>query len=201
MKKRTRDPERTRAHILEVAFGQVYAHGFQGVSVDDIVAKTGLTKGAFFHHFPSKDHVGHAIIDEVLTALVRGRWLAPLESCKNPVEGITRQLEKIIEQTPEKDLALGCPLNNLTQEMSAVDPVFRKKLTAVLEFWVGGVEGHLRRAQKDGYLSKKAHPRQVAEFVVMAHEGAYGLTKNIGTKELFWSLHRSLAGYLESVSA
>ena len=44
-------------------------HGFDRTSVDDIVAKAGVAKGAFYHHFPSKEQVFTAVLDELQQAL------------------------------------------------------------------------------------------------------------------------------------
>ncbi len=196
-----RDPEKTRTRILDVAFDEIYHHGFQGVSINEIVAKTNLTKGAFFHYFSTKNDLGYAIVDEMLKEMILQRWIRPLAAYKNPVQGVVRRFRKIIESTPDDQLPLGCPLNNLTQEMSSVDPVFREKLLAVMMLWIAETEKYLKKAQYEGYLSRKANPRQVAEFVVMVEEGSFGMVKNLRDKRVFWSLFDSLRQYLESVSA
>lgn len=198
--KKARDPARTRAEILAVAFSEIYRRGFQAVSVNDIVKKAGLTKGAFFYHFPTKQDLGYALVDETLPELTLARWVRPLAAHKNPLHGIATTLEQIIKNTPESSLGFGCPLNNLIQEMAPVDPVFRRKLKAVIETWISGVEKELQRAQAAGQLKAATNPRQLAEFVVMSHEGAYGLTKSLRDRNVFLSLHASLAAYLKSVS-
>lgn len=199
-KKRIRNPEETRAKILEVAFMEVFQNGFQGVSVNDIVDKTGLTKGAFFHHFPTKEALGYAIVDEILTEMTLARWIRPLDDYENPLEGIVTNLKKIIDNSPDDTFALGCPLNNLIQEMSSVDPVFREKLHAVLEIWISGIELNLKRAQARGYLKKQLNTRHLAEFIVMNHEGAYGMIKIVRDRKVFRALHSQLKEYLASVA-
>ena len=72
-KEKIRDLLRTRGELLNAAFMEIFTNGFQGVSVDKIIAKTGLTKGAFFHQFPSKLDLGYALVDEVLHALIKTR--------------------------------------------------------------------------------------------------------------------------------
>ena len=195
-----RDPEKTREAILHAAFDEIYRHGFQGTSVNDIVDKTGLTKGAFFHYFSTKNDLGYAIADEVLREMTLDRWIRPLAAYKNPVQGIITRFRKIIESTPEENMACGCPLNNLTQEMSSVDPVFREKLLSVMQLWISETEKYLRKAQSDGYLRPDIDPRQVAEFVVTVEEGSYAMVKNLRDKKMYWSLYESLKRYLESVS-
>lgn len=198
-KTRIRDAARTRAKILDCAFREIFRKGYQGVSVDDIVARTGLTKGAFFHHFPTKRALGYALVDETLRELTRARWLSPLDAYDDALTGIPANLGKIIDATPPERLALGCPLNNLIQEMSSVDPVFRDKLRGVLELWISGVESRLRDAQRKGYLKKGTDPRRVAEFVVTNHEGAFGMAKSLRDARAFRSLQTSLKAYLDSL--
>ncbi|MBI1822133.1 MAG: TetR/AcrR family transcriptional regulator [Nitrospirae bacterium] len=197
---RSRDPVKTRARILEVAFTEILKGGFQGVSIDQIVDKTQMTKGAFFHHFPTKQALGYALVDEILSEMVLDRWIRPLEEYDNPIEGIVKVLKKVIDATPDEHIPLGCPLNNLIQEMSSVDPVFRDKLRDVLELWMDGIEGYLRKAKQRGFLKKEINPRQLAEFIVMNHEGAFGMTKSLRDRKVFRSLHAMLKSYLDSAT-
>lgn len=198
--KNMRNPVETRKQILDVAFWEVYKNGFQAVSVNDIIAKTTVTKGAFFHHFPTKNDLGYAIVDEVLTGLTITKWVQPLAAYKNPVQGILKNLKEKIDESSDEQLGLGCPLNNLVQEMSTVDPVFREKLNDVLELWIQGVEKQLKRAQAGGYLKSGADTRQIAQFIVATHEGGFGMSKSFKSKRIFLAIHNSLKDYLLAVN-
>ena len=199
MIKKTRNLEKTRAHIMEVAFLEIFRHGFQSASVNDIVAKTNVTKGAFFHHFPVKNALGYALVDETLKEMTLSRWIRPLAAYRNPIQGILKQLKKVIDETSEDQLVLGCPLNNLIQEMSSVDPVFREKLQAVVLMWIDSIEKYIRKAQEREFVRKDVNPRQVAEFIVMAHEGLFGINKALGSKKVYYSLYEALRTYLKSI--
>ena len=50
----TSKAEATRERLLAAAKKLVMSKGFAGTSIDDVLKATGLTKGAFFHHFKSK---------------------------------------------------------------------------------------------------------------------------------------------------
>lgn len=179
---------------------EVYKHGFQAVSVNDIIKETTVTKGAFFHHFPTKNDLGYAIVDEVLTGLTIQKWIEPLAAYKNPVQGVIKNLKEKIDTSSDEQLGLGCPLNNLVQEMSTVDPVFREKLNNVLEIWIQGVEKHLKRAQTGGYLKNDIDTRQLAEFIVATHEGGFGISKSFRNRKVFLAIYNSLKDYLLSLS-
>jgi len=60
------DPAQTRQMLLESALELFGAKGFHATSVQEIVKAAGLTKGAFYHHFASKEDVLRLIHDEFL---------------------------------------------------------------------------------------------------------------------------------------
>jgi AcrR family transcriptional regulator len=197
-RKRSRDPERTRSQILETAAREIYEHGFQGVSIDQIIKKTNVTKGAFFHYFSTKSDLGYAIVDEILKEMVLERWIRPLAAYKNPVQGILKRFKTLTDAMSEENLVRGCPLNNLTQEMSSNDPLFREKLKAVMTLWIEETERYLKKAQENGYLKKTANTRQLAEFIVATEEGSFGMVKSMADRKIYTSLYNSLRDYLLS---
>lgn len=199
--KKTRDLAQSRNEILNAAFMEVFTRGFQGVSVDDIVSKTSLTKGAFYHQFPTKLDLGYALVEEIITPMIIDRWIKPLEKYDNPIDGILAQMKALIGQCDPEHLKLGCPLNNLVQEMAPVDKGFQVRLQKALHLWVDEMEKHLRRAKKDGFVKKDINVRQVAHFVVMAHEGFYGMLKGIRDPKIFPALYESLKRYFKTIEA
>lgn len=59
--------EETRHHLLEAALRRFAAQGYNAASVDDICNDAGLSKGAFYHHFPGKQAVFLALLEGWLT--------------------------------------------------------------------------------------------------------------------------------------
>jgi TetR/AcrR family transcriptional repressor of nem operon len=199
--RKSRDLEKTRKEILDAAFVEVYRHSFQGVSVDDIVAKTSLSKGAFYHHFPTKLDLGYAIVEDVLKPMIVERWIAPLERYENPAEGIVRQMDLLIGHADPGTLRTGCPLNNLVQEMAPIDRGFRRRLQGALNLWIDGLEIHIQRGQRGGFIKRSVDAREVAHFVVMMHEGIFGMLKGLGDPLAFRPLFASVKSYLRSIEA
>jgi AcrR family transcriptional regulator len=63
---RTRDFARTRALLIETA-GQLFAsRGYDRTSVDAIIRQAGVSKGAFYHHFTSKEELLDAVTDFIV---------------------------------------------------------------------------------------------------------------------------------------
>lgn len=197
--KKNRNLQKTRAEILQAAFWEVFTRGFQGVSVDDIVAKTDLTKGAFYHQFPTKLDLGYALVDEVIKPMTYNRWIEPLRKYQNPLQGVLDQLTQLIGKAHPVHLQYGCPLNNLVQEMAPQDSVFKDKLSAALLYWIEGMEQELNRGKNNGFIRSDVDTRQVAHFVVMAHEGFYGMLKGLNDPKAFQALYYSLEKYFETI--
>src|SRR5271169_6871331 len=174
--RRPRNPEDTRDRLLQAAFREVYRSGFQSASVDTILAATGVTKGALYYHFDSKEDLGHAIVEEVIAGLTRENWLRPLRNGGEPIDtliGIVRRTSVLPE-----DVRGGCPLNNLAQEMSLLDEYFRKRLAKVFRAWQNGIATALRRGQIQGKVRRDLHPGETAGFLIAMYEGYVSLAKN-----------------------
>jgi TetR/AcrR family transcriptional regulator, transcriptional repressor for nem operon len=199
-KKRNRDLEASRKVFLEAGFQAVYTRGFQGVSVDDVVKMTALTKGAFYNHFPAKLDLGYALVEEVISPMIIDRWITPLNDFKDPFDGILFLLKKHIGEHSFENLKYGCPLNNLMQEMAPVDLIFKRKLQKAIRLWIDETAKHILRGQTAGYIAKDLKAQAIAEFIVMAHEGFFGLIKGIGDQNVFLGLYASLKKYFESLS-
>jgi len=72
--------EETRAHILDAALRQFAIAGYNSASVDEICAVAGVSKGAFYHHFPSKQAVFLALLEGWLTMIDLGLEAARQET-------------------------------------------------------------------------------------------------------------------------
>src|SRR6266705_6234179 len=123
---RLRDPQRTRERLLQAASREVYRSGFQSASLDAILASAGVTKGALYYHFKSKEELGYTVVEEVIAPDVRGKWVRPLQSGKDPIDALIGAVQRI--PVRPVDVWGGCQLNNLAQEMSPLDAGFRKRL-------------------------------------------------------------------------
>ncbi|MEO8564014.1 MAG: TetR/AcrR family transcriptional regulator [bacterium] len=200
--RRTRTPEATRERLLLAAFEEIHRHGYQAASIDSILATTGLTKGALYHHFADKAALGHAVVDEVVRGFTLRRWTTPVtESTADPVTAIQGALRRVIEESalrPEL-IELGCPLNNLTQEMSPLDEQFRGRLSATFELWTGEFAAALQRGRTDGTVRRDVDPRAAADFVVAAIEGTFGLAKSAKSLRILRSNLEQLCDYLEGL--
>jgi AcrR family transcriptional regulator len=200
-KRKSRDPERTRERLLKAGFREVYRSGFQSASIDTILAAANVTKGALYHHFESKEALGHAIVDEVVATFLRNRWLLPLQRSedRDPIDALIDIVQAIPAQP--RDLKGGCPLVNLAQEMSLLDEQFRKRLEAMFRAWREGVAMALRRGQSQGTVRRDLVPDEASSFLIAMVEGYEVLAKNAQDVKLWNEGIRNIVGWLQSLRA
>jgi len=196
---RPRNPERTREHLLQAAFREVYRYGFQSAGVDTILAATNVTKGALYYHFESKEALGYAIIEEVVAKLTRDRWMLPLQRGKD--KDAVDTLIGVVRAIPHRprDVKSGCPLVNLAQEMSQLDEQFRKRLERIFHAWREAIALVLRRGQSLGTVRRDLVPEESASFLIAMVEGYEVLAKN-AQDEKVWNVGiRNIVGWLRSL--
>ena len=74
-----RHADRTRNALIHAAFEEIWQFGFQAASLDAILERARLTKGALYHHFPNKQALGYAVVDEYIRYLIHHDFLRPLD--------------------------------------------------------------------------------------------------------------------------
>jgi TetR/AcrR family transcriptional regulator, transcriptional repressor for nem operon len=202
-KRRLRDPEGTRTRLLQAAFREVFRYGFQSAAIDTILASTGVTKGALYHHFDSKEALGYALVDEVVAGYPRDRWLRPLEQSENKNQDPIDALIAIVRAIPgrPRDVKAGCPLVNLAQEMSQLDEQFRKRLERIFQGWQEGIATALRRGQAEGTVRRDLIPEETAGFLIAMVEGYEVLAKNAQDAKVWNTGIRNIVGWLNSLRA
>jgi TetR/AcrR family transcriptional repressor of nem operon len=194
---RSRNPDRTRELLLYAASREVYISGFQSAGLDKILASTGVTKGALYHHFKSKERLGYAIVDEVIAADLRSKWLVPLETADDPIDALIGIVQG--ESLRPEDVRGGCPLNNLAQEMSPLHEGFRKRLATVFHIWQEGITSALRAGQTHRRVRSDADPAEAAGFLIALLEGYVSLAKNAQDPKVLSTGIKNMVAWLESL--
>ncbi|MGB6385565.1 MAG: TetR/AcrR family transcriptional regulator [Terriglobales bacterium] len=194
---RLRDSARTRERLLQAASREIYRSGFQSASLDTILAVAGVTKGALYYHFESKEALGHAVVDEIIAPDVRGKWVRPLQTGKDPIDALIGAVQRIPVQP--KDVRGGCQLNNLAQEMSPLDAGFRKRLAMIFDAWREAVASVLREGQIHGSVRRDVEPADAAGLLIAMVEGYGSLAKNAQDPKVMKAGIRTIVGWLQSL--
>lgn len=157
----------TRRHILEVAAHAFAEHGYSGISLNDIVRESGLTKGAFYFHFPSKEALALEVFRDR-----QDRWVA------KTLSGVLEH-PRAIDQLGAM-LDIGCEIHEgdasaraiarLCQEWSSQEELVEHSRSHLTR-WFEITEGVIRRGQEEGDIRPEVDPRQTAETLCSAFIG------------------------------
>lgn len=189
----------TRQDILQKAFELIYVNGYQATSIDEIIATTRVTKGAFFYHFKTKEDMGLALIREVMYHAMHPVLVQPLLQSVNPVKDIYEMMEELLMANPFMQVRYGCPANNLIQEMAPLSLKFSRALSVLVEQWENALETSINNGKKNGLVRKEVNSRQVAAFIMSGYGGVRTLGRLYHTKEPYKAYLRELKRYLKDL--
>ena len=191
-----KQPDNTRDTILDAAFCEIHRQGYQAASIANILAKTGLTKGALYHHFPAKQDLGLAVVDEIIRAGLQAMLFDPLRESDDPFETLLEIIGRKADRVDLESVRLGCPLNNLMQEMSPLNEDFKNRLLVILKVWQDTFANALRRAQQQGRIRREVDTQAAALFMVSSWEGCVGVAKNMQSVKAYRMCMQQLRGYV-----
>lgn len=196
-----RNAEQTRTRILEAACEEIYLNGYQGMRIDAILHKTQLAKGALYHHFPNKLSLAYAVVEEILRRDFEETWNNFISEDPNPLTAMKKLFAWKAENLQQEGEFNGCPVNNLSQEMSALDEGFQQRLKDLVETVISSVAAALSKGQEDGFVRRDINPRQTALFMHCCYQGIMGTVKCMQSTEMLPELFASLSDYVDQLGS
>ncbi len=179
-----RKPEITRRSLLESAAREFARQGYEATGLAALTSASGLTKGALFHHFPGKEALAVAVINEILDPAIERRWLEPLARSESPVDTLKEILQSIAtEITRGSPPDLPGPLSPLAPWLAVTNPdapALRARVATAHARWRDAIADSLRRGRDAGTVHPAAVPAHEADFflgwfhgtsLVLASEG------------------------------
>lgn len=161
----------TKRRLLEAALEMLLVHGYSGLGVQDLLDRTGIPKGSFYHHFENKQDMALQAVD-LYTSI--GHTL--LDRCLAP-DGrpALHRLRTFFEQLAGfygTQGYLGCMLGALGQEMAGTDEAFRARIERCMASLAERIAKCLEEARREGGLAPDTDPRRLADILLNAWEGA-----------------------------
>lgn len=166
----------TREQILRGAAEVFDRYGYGATTLSDVTAQAGVTKGALYFHFSSKEHLACAVIEQQHALSVRparqrlGEQELGLESVIRLSQGLARQLMSDVIVRAGIRLTLEHGKFNASNFNPYGD-------------WVAVVEQLLRRAIDEGDLRDSVKPAALASFVVSAFTGVQLLSQVLSARQ------------------
>jgi TetR/AcrR family transcriptional repressor of nem operon len=189
----------TRTMILQKSFELIYKQGYQATSIDNILATTQVTKGAFFYHFKSKDDMGLAMINEIMYPGMYSSLVKPLLAAGDPVNEIYDMMRNVLLKVPFLRSKYGCPAVNLIEEMSPINNEFKKALLVLINQWQDAIKSTIEQGKALKQVRSEVDAKQVACFVIAGYGGIRNLGKALGTS-CYTTYLQELKNYLNQLN-
>ena len=184
---------------MEIAAEEVLVNGFRSTSLDQILRRSGVTKGALYYHFRNKKELGLAMVAELYREYVSREWREGLARTGDPVDDLLELLRKKRSGSTEDSVRCGCPLNNLAQEMAAVDEDFRRAIESIFAEWRTVIAEALERGKRDGKVRENVDSAKAAIFIIAVIEGSVGAAKNARNPALLDAAVETLQVFVETL--
>ncbi len=180
-----KDGKLTKDKILAHTKELVIENGFAGTSVDAILSKTGITKGAFFYHFKTKNHLAKALIEAY--ALEDAHHLesalkATEKLAHSPGERLLAFVQAFIDSSRALEEPPSCLYASYTNEGTQFDQETKALITQSILKWRETFLDLLKQAKVAESLNTDI--TALADQFAVIVEGAYILSKALNQPEL-----------------
>ncbi|MFZ2889467.1 TetR/AcrR family transcriptional regulator [Sulfuricurvum sp.] len=173
--------ENMRDILIQTMFESLYHEGYNASNLNDLLKKAGTSKGGMYHYFSSKKELALESMRIVGEGFIDHFWGGSFNRYNNPIHA----LEAIFAALPSAtimgkclfEFKHGCPLNQMIQEMSALDEDFKILLESILDRWITLIAENLKKAQNGGIMETSFEPYAMAQFIVASIEGTLTLMK------------------------
>ena len=165
----------TKQRILDEATKLAHERGFRATSLTDLLTAAGIKKGALYYHFPGKDDLGLAVLEQA-----QARFLATLDevlTAPTPAESLQRFLEFVLERHRSLRFVGGCLFGNTALEMSDANSRFADSVRRVFREWTSRLAAVILAGQKAGQFRADLPAEGLAQVIVSTVEGGIMLSR------------------------
>jgi TetR/AcrR family transcriptional regulator, transcriptional repressor for nem operon len=166
-----------KAKLLDAALTAIRAKGYSATTVDDICQAAGVTKGAFFHHFKSKEELGVAATGH-FAAMAEGFFTsAPYRTLADPVERLLGYVDfrKAILQGELPRFT--CLLGTMVQEAYDTHPPIREACDKYISEHAATVEADIAEAMRKYGIKADWSAQSLGLYTQAVIQGAFILAK------------------------
>ena len=142
---RPQHKDETRRRLIETSGRRFKRDGFDGSGISTLVADAGLTNGAFYGHFTSKDDLIATVVAEQLAA-----QLARVQALPHGLDSVEAFVREYLSPVHRDDPGGGCPSAALLDEITRQDRATRQTYTDGIRALIDAIAVHLAAGDSAG---------------------------------------------------
>jgi AcrR family transcriptional regulator len=193
-----RNPEATKETILKESGVLFNTRGYKATSISNITDATGLTKGAIYRHFSSKDELEIETLvhlSGIMNEKIRERVKAEATAGKK-LRAVVQFFESYISNPPVEG---GCPLLNAAVEADDAHPELQKTALKILSGLRSGLISILEKGIYYKQLKKGIDKDLYATLIIASLEGAIMMSKLSGNDDDIKRVIKHLEKQIEAI--
>ena len=197
MKPETAAKAGARQKLLDAALSLIREKGYSSTSVDELCAQADVTKGAFFHHFKSKDALGVAAAHH--WSVITGAFFetAPYHRHSDPLERVLGYLDFRKAILKGEIAEFTCLVGTMVQEIYDTNPDIRAACEASISAHAAKIEADIAEAMKRYRIRAPWSAESLALHTQAVLQGAFILAKARGGPEIAAASIDHLRRYIE----
>jgi TetR/AcrR family transcriptional repressor of nem operon len=166
-----------RSKLLEAAFTIIRQKGYAATSVDELCARAGVTKGAFFHHFPRKDSLAVAAVNQWTEMSAAFFAAAPYHGFDDPLDRVLGYFDFRKAMLCGDIAEFSCLAGTMVQEAYGTHPDIRHACDASIGSQAAKVESDIAAAMKRYRIRAPWTAESLALHTQAVLQGAFILAK------------------------
>lgn len=170
-----------RQKLLGAAITLIRKNGYSATSVDDLCKAAGVTKGAFFHHFASKERLAVGAAEHFTNVAAQWFQQAPFLQLEDPVDRLLGYVDFRRDRLSDDLSQSSCLLGTLVQEAYKSSDAIREACFEGIQRQAGGIEADCAAAIEAHGLP--LDPRALALHTQAVLQGAFIIAKAAGSME------------------
>lgn len=186
-----------RNRLLDAAVHEIRARGYSATAVDDICRAAGVTKGAFFHHFASKEELAVAAIEHFQAVVDAAFAAASYHSLSDPVERLLGYVDLRRAIMGGDLLEATCLLGTMVQEAYDTHPAIREACDANMSGHMATIEPDIAAAIETRGIEVVGGAPGLARHIQAVLQGTIILAKVKGSTSVAIECIDHLRRYLE----
>lgn len=177
-----------------------YKNGYGNTSIDDILKTLELSKGAFYHHFKSKEDYFVSIVQHLLFKKIYSLLIEPVEGKEDPSNTIVITLENALDNASYNEMDYGFVLGNFITEFNGRHKEIMGYLNDILKVWEVTLITAIQKGKTDNFIARRVDSEAVATYIISSYLGIRTLMVEGNSKTLRYKYISQLRQYMKTLS-
>jgi TetR/AcrR family transcriptional repressor of nem operon len=186
----------TRSRILQTARTLYSAHGCDTTTLEDIITAAGITKGAFYHYFKSKESLCEAVMDQVIEDYQQ--LAATLNNDAEPIDQLREMITKLARLNASGEWVNCRLVLRLSADCHQSHPQVQRRLRDFWHWETSFFEELITRCIAAGQLNSRLDAKTQTHLLLAVMAGAISLNRMEPSEPLLSVLCESVIDLLRA---